>query len=144
MAGDLETNRAVSVQPGSVRAPAALESCLSQIESRVAQSFSAEQLRALEIMLEQRRTKRHKLDLQTGFSWGGKRYYLSVFFGRDRRSLVRKPDTYGQEAFEETGSGRGLLGWLIVAPLLLVAAYAGANMAGVDLAMADLVNSFLS
>lgn len=147
MAGDLVLSRPMQAPTsqgrGTVRAPAALEACLSQIDARVAQSFSAEQLRALEIMLEVRRTKRHKIDFRHSLSWGSKRYYVSLFFGRDRRNLVRKPDGPAYLEADRAGSGLGWLAWLVLTlPLVLCGLYVLMTLAGIELAAPEFLGRF--
>ena len=99
-----------------LRAESALEACLSRVDPSVAQSFDADQLRALEVMLDLRRVRRHAVDVRRSFSMGGARYYAALFMGREHRNLIRRAEPGNRKA--KTG---GWIPWALV--MLLGALY---------------------
>ncbi len=95
MANDFAWHKPRDPGPGSgdrLKAATALEACLSRIEPRVAQSFDADQLRALEVMLDLRQVRRHAVDFRRSFSLGSARYYAALFVGREHRNLIRRAE----------------------------------------------------
>ncbi len=99
-----------------LRAESALEACLSRVDPSVARSFDADQLRALEVMLDLRRIRRHAIDFRRSFSLGGARYYAALFMGREHRNLIRRAEPGKRRA--KTG---GWIPWALV--ILLGALY---------------------
>lgn len=66
-----------------------LERALRPLDPEVARSFSPEQRRAIRTMLDLRSGTEPLLDLRRGVSLGGRRYFLTLMLGRERRRLSR-------------------------------------------------------
>ena len=62
-----------------------LDEILKRINPEVAVTFTPQQRRVLRSLLATRGATRHTLDLRQTLPIFGKRYYLAVFFGRERR-----------------------------------------------------------
>jgi hypothetical protein len=74
----------------SVPIPAhpAFQRILGKLPARILNSFSAEQLRYLAIA-SQPQPGQHIVDYRASIGFFGKRFYLTVLFGRERRNLER-------------------------------------------------------
>lgn len=66
-----------------------LERALRPLDPEVARSFSPEQRRAIRTMLDLRNGTEQLVDLRRGVSLGGRRYFLTLMLGRERRRLSR-------------------------------------------------------
>ncbi len=62
-----------------------IDEILRRINPEVAATFTPQQRRVLRSLLATRGATRHMLDLRQTLPVFGKRYYLAVFFGRERR-----------------------------------------------------------
>ena len=62
-----------------------IDGFLGRLDPVVAASFTNEQKRALRSLLASRGATRHMVDIRQTLRLFGKRYYLAVFFGRERR-----------------------------------------------------------
>jgi hypothetical protein len=60
-----------------------------RIDPRIADSFTAEQRAALKLMFAGRAPGRHLIDVRRSLPWFGKRMYLVLLFGRERRTTER-------------------------------------------------------
>ena len=69
---------------------AVLERALRMVDPEVAESFTPEQRRAIRTMLDLRRATQSLVDVRQGFTLGGRRYFLSLLFGRERRRFERR------------------------------------------------------
>ena len=78
-----------------------------RIDPEVAASFTAEQRRALRVMLDGRGVARHAFDAPRSLSLGRNRYYLVFLLGREKRSCA-------------PGKARSLGGYLVSLALAVV------------------------
>lgn len=65
-----------------------LQRLLNEMPAAVRQTFTLEQIACLESALRPKPSP-HKIDWRVSIPVFGRRYYLTVFFGRERRSLTR-------------------------------------------------------
>ncbi len=62
-----------------------IDEILKRINPEVAETFTSQQRRVLRALLATRGATRHSFDLRQTLPIFGKRYYLAIFFGRERR-----------------------------------------------------------
>lgn len=106
--GGPRTVGAAPCAAGEAAHDAVLERAMRLIDPEIARSFTPEQRRAVRTMLDLRFATEHLVDVRRGFSLAGRRYFLALLLGRERRRLSR-------------GRASGLSGWLQDHALLLLA-----------------------
>lgn len=64
------------------------------LDSKVAAELTSEQKQAIECAIKSvGLVNRHRLDIRKSLPWFGKRYYLVVLMGRDRRNQLRPTES---------------------------------------------------
>ena len=107
----------VRLSTGDVR-DRCLDRAMRLIDPAVASSFTPEQRRAIRTMLDLRRDRRLMLDLRGGFDLAGRRYFLSLMGGHERRRGPRRASHPLSDWL------RGTLPLLAIGGLVLVALFA--------------------
>ena len=90
------------------------EQLLAQIDPKVANTFTVEQLEAIKIGLASRPKTRHSLDIRVSVPIPGLRFYLVLLGGLEHRSKVRLRSERGLYPFWTPGNILFLLGFLIL------------------------------
>jgi len=104
-----------------------------RLPKHIASSFSREQLEAIYWASSYQRAE-HRLAIRRRFSFFGGRYYLAIFFGRDRRRKANEVDEVVLNGLREPWTrtvGRWMLRGLVFAALLLLIAVVAFPVLGV-------------
>lgn len=70
---------------------------ISRMSYRDQASFTTDQIQALRSACEQLRWERHKFDIRTTIPWPGKRFYLVIIGGLERRARPRSDARNGAD-----------------------------------------------
>lgn len=101
------------------------------LDETVADSFSDEQKKAIEqAIISSGLHHRHALDVRKSLPWFGKRYYLVLLMGRDRRHQLRNPES---KIANFLMTLLILIGGFTVLGLALLALYLIKSALGIDL-----------
>lgn len=90
------------------------EQLFAEIDPKVANTFTVEQLEAIKRGLASRARKRHSLDIRVSVPIPGLRFYLVLLGGLERRSKVRLRSEKGLYPFWTPANILFLIGFLII------------------------------
>ncbi len=106
---------------GGAVSDAFLDHYLRRIDPEVAASFTEEQREAIKLMLGARQLARHLVELRRSIPIAGKRFYVVLLFGRERRQFQRLY-SQGTATLGATLLGHGLTAIGCLLPFALLAA----------------------
>lgn len=98
-----------------------LDRAMRMIDPAVAGSFTPEQRRAIRTMLGLRGDRRLLFDLRGGFELAGRRYFLTLLGGHERRTAAARPSD-GLQRWLRDNLLTMILGGLLLGMLFLLAA----------------------
>lgn len=115
-----QPSRLKMVKHAQTRGPSPVTRALHKMPKMMRESFSAVQLEALEGALGQQ-NRIHKIDYRVSLPWFGRRAYITLLAGEERRSLARLQDE-GQIAICRVAMTYGIA-MTVILGLMLVSGY---------------------